>query len=79
VGWLIAVFLRPFGALLLFGVVAALALLLRPLIRSLLPGRWVAVLYDRSLRKRHPCAFATGFFVLFYGTILLVAWGIGAI
>lgn len=68
--WLIAVALRPFGALVFFGAAAALAFLIRPLI----PSAWRPVLYDRTLRKRHPWKVFWVFAFCFYGTVYAVYW-----
>jgi hypothetical protein len=67
--WLIAVILRPFGAFLYFGLALVIAHAIRPLIPN---GRIKVILYDRTLRKRHPWRFFLGFAVVFYGTIAVV-------
>lgn len=70
--WLLAVVLKPFGALLFFGLAAFLAYFaVGPLIPN---GRVKNVLYDRSIQKRHPWKFAALAFVTFYGTIALVSY-----
>lgn len=70
--WLIAVVLRPLGALVLFTAVAFVAYkVIGPLIPE---GRIKAVLFDRGLRKRHPWKFFFLFAFCFYGTMGLVGW-----
>ena len=69
--WLIAVVFRPLGGLIFFGLAAALAYSLRPLIPS---GKVRDVLYDRDLRRRHPWKFFFGFATAFYGMVALVAY-----
>lgn len=70
--WLIAVVLRPFGALAFFGLAAFIAYkVIAPLIPE---GRIKAVLFDRSLRTRHPWKFTVLLLVSVYGTILVMDW-----
>jgi hypothetical protein len=52
--WLVSVALRPIGALLLFGFALILA---RVLYRMIPAGALRTVLYDRTIRKRHPWKF----------------------
>lgn len=70
--WLIAVVLRPFFSLLLFGSAAFLAIVvLKPLIPD---GRVKTVLYDRTLRTRHPWKFAFLAMATCWGMLGLVGW-----
>lgn len=68
--WLVAVVLRPFGALVFFFVARAIALALYRVIPN---GPLKTVLYDKSIRKRAPWRFFLLFAVMFYGTVALVA------
>lgn len=47
--WLLAVVLKPFASLALFGLALAIAYLLRPFIPN---GRIKDLLYDRTFRER---------------------------
>ena len=70
--WLLAVVLRPFGALVMFGASAFIAYkLLYPLIPD---GRIKTLLYDRTIRTQHPWKFGTAVVVSCYGTIFLMVW-----
>jgi hypothetical protein len=71
--WLLAVVLRPFGALLFFGAAAVIAFAIRPLI----PPQWRGVLYDRTIRKQHPWPFFFAACIGVYGTIYLVGVAVG--
>lgn len=68
--WLVAVALRPLGALAFFGGAAFLAYLIKPLI----PMSWRGLLYDRSIRKRHPWKFAIFGLLAIYGTAAIVGY-----
>lgn len=69
--WLLALILRPVGAFALFGFALLVARVLWPLIPA---GRVRTVLYDRTIRKKHPWAFF--FLACFgvYGTIYTIYW-----
>jgi hypothetical protein len=67
--WLVAVVLRPLGAFLYFGLALGIAYAIRPLIPNC---RFKSILYDRTLRKRHPWKFFFGFSFVFYGTVFVV-------
>ena len=69
--WLIAVALRPLGALALFGLAFLTAGLLWPLIPD---GRVKRILYDRTLRHRRKWMFAALVVVSFYGTVLAMVY-----
>lgn len=67
--WLLAVVFQPLGALILFGLAAAVAVyVLRPLLPN---GRVKDLLYDRTLQKRYPWRFAI--------LALSLCWGIPAL
>jgi hypothetical protein len=70
--WVLALVLRPLAALVLFGFAAFVAIvLLKPLIPS---GRIKDLLYDRTLRLRHPWRFAILAMVLCWGVQGLIGW-----
>lgn len=70
--WLIAVVLRPLGALVFFGLAAFIAYkVIAPLIPE---GRIKSILFDRTIRTRHPKKFTVLIVVSVYGTILLMDW-----
>ena len=65
-----ALVLRPLGNLTIWGGAAAIAWAISPLF----PPKWRAVLYDRTLRKRHFWKFAIGGMTACYGTFALIYW-----
>jgi len=67
--WLLAVALRPFAAAVFFGISAALAFAIRPLIPD---GQWKRLLYDRTFRNRRPVLFTLFILVGVYGTVFAV-------
>lgn len=67
----LAAVLRPLGSLLFFGLAALIAYTLKPLIPS---GRIRDVLYDRTIRTKHPWKFALLALFSCYGTVGLVAY-----
>lgn len=69
--WLIAVVLKPWFAVGFFGFACAIAYAIRPLFPE---GRVRDLLYDRSLRLRHPVIFGALVVVSVYGTILFMDW-----
>jgi|GEM_PF-4984161 len=53
--WVLAVVVRPLGAIVLFGLALAISFyVLKPLIPN---GRVKALLYDRTFRDRRPVVF----------------------
>lgn len=70
--WVIALLLRPFAALLVFGLAAFVAYVL--LARVIPAGRVKRLLYDRTLQKRYPWRFAALGLIACYGTIALVGY-----
>jgi 4-hydroxybenzoate polyprenyltransferase len=68
--WILAVAFKSVGALLFFGVAYLLARLIAPLIPN---GRFKSVLYDRSIKKKHPWKFAVLAMVSVWGTVALIA------
>jgi hypothetical protein len=70
--WVLALVLRPFAALVLWGIVAFVAIvLIKPLIPN---GRMKDLLYDRTLRVRYPWRFAFFAMALYGGVLGLIAW-----
>jgi hypothetical protein len=69
--WLLGLFLKPFVAVLLFGVTMVIARLLFPYIPA---GPLKRLLYDPTLRERYPWRFAIGFMLA-----CAAAWGVGAL
>lgn len=71
--WLLAVALKPlvFLGLFLFAYFAA-----RVVQRVLPDGRVKQVLYDRSLRTRHPWKFGLGFAAAGFAVIALIAYSV---
>jgi hypothetical protein len=70
--WLVAVVLRPFAALLLFGFAAFVAMVV---IKPLIPkGRVKDMLFDRTLQKRYPWRFAILAIGLGWGVPALIGW-----
>jgi hypothetical protein len=68
--WLLAVVLRPLGALLFFGT----ALVLARLVAGLIPnGSIKTLLYDRSIQKQHPWKFFFLAAIGVWGTVGVVA------
>jgi hypothetical protein len=68
--WLIALILRPLGALIFWGGAALFAALLWHFI----PASVRPVLYDKNIQKRHPWKFAIFGMIACYGTAALVYW-----
>ena len=67
----IAAALRPFGAFVLFTAALCVAWVIRPLIPG---GKIKELLYDRSIRKRHPWKFFLAAAVGVYGTVAVIGW-----
>lgn len=69
--WLLAVILKPlvFVGLFFFAYVVA-----RLAHRFIPDGSVKRLLYDRSLRTRHPWKFGLGFLVAGYATIAVIAY-----
>lgn len=73
--WLIAVVLRPFGSLVLYGFTALVAY---KVLWHLIPQSKVkTALFDRGIRKRHPWKFGLLTFVAVYGTVCFMVWLLG--
>lgn len=68
--WLLALFLKPFAALVLFCSAAVVA---RLAYRHIPPGKVKTLLYDPTLRDRHPWKFALLFMGLAWGLLGAVA------
>lgn len=68
--WVIALVLKPFVALALFVFAYLVAQLLS---RAIPEGRAKALLYDRTLQKRHPWKFGLGFLFGSWGLIGIIA------
>jgi hypothetical protein len=72
--WLLAVVLRPLFTVVFFGFAAFVAyVLVGPLIPE---GRTKRVLFDRSIKRKHPWKFALLALVSCYGVAGLVGWWI---
>jgi hypothetical protein len=69
--WLLAVALKP---LILFLGLCVVYVLARSMHRFIPEGRVKQLLYDRSLRARHPWKFGLGFAITGYATIAVIAY-----
>jgi hypothetical protein len=69
--WVIGLVIKPFAAVAFFVLAYLLA---RLLARTIPDGRIKALLYDRSIQKRHPWKFGLGFLFGSWALIGLIAF-----